>query len=290
MFRRLFLNIWRFNNQHRAITCSVVQGYKQAGGTKSSNFYKFGPFYALSLWGTKQAEGSEPSMTTKELLIAKADALNDQGDYKQIYSLLSGFKDKGDVEILWRLSRALYKMSQNASDVEAKKMVFEAFDIISTALRLQENHWAVHKWMAIILDAKSSCEGLQSRLNQLYNVKKHMMRAIELNPSDATTFYLLGNWCFQISELTWYQRKIASAIFGKPPTSSYEEALSFFDKAETVDPNFYSQNLLMLAKTYLKLQKKEEALKYLKKTSEFPAKTDEDQQAKQEALKLLNSM
>ena len=111
-----------------------------------------------------------------------------------------------------------------------------------------------------------------------------------MNPNDATTLYLLGNWCFQISDLTWYQRKLAAAIFGAPPTSTYEEALSYFEKAEALDPNFYSQNLLMLGKTYLKLNKKEEALKYLKLASEFTAKNDEDQQAKQDALKLLSKI
>lgn len=111
-----------------------------------------------------------------------------------------------------------------------------------------------------------------------------------MNPRDATTLYLIGNWCYQISDLTWYQRKIASAIFGQPPTSSFDEALTYFEKAENVDPNFYSINLLMIGKTYLKLNKKDEALKYLKMASEFSPKNDEDQQAKLEAQKLLNGI
>ena len=79
------------------------------------------------------------------------------------------------MEILWRLSRALYKMSEDANEEIAKEMIYEAFDTISTALTVQEEHWAAQKWMAVILDAKSSYEGLKSRLNQLYNVKKHMI-------------------------------------------------------------------------------------------------------------------
>ncbi|KOX67301.1 Regulator of microtubule dynamics protein 1, partial [Melipona quadrifasciata] len=56
-----------------------------------------------------------------------------------------------------------------------------------------------------------------------------------------------------------------------------------------IDPNFYSQNLLMLGKTYLKLNQKDQALKYLKRTVEYPAKNEDDRDAKQEAQKLLKN-
>ena len=101
---------------------------------------------------------------------------------------------------------------------------------------------------------------------------------------------MIGNWCYQVSDLAWYQRKIASAIFGEPPNSSFEEALHYFEKAENIDPNFYSHNLLMLGKTYLKLDRKEEGIKFLKLASEYLAKNDDDLQAKQEAIKILHNL
>ena len=248
-------------------------------------------FMAVGLWGlAKKKSESETGITTKEVVIAKADALFDQGKYKEIYDLLSHYRDSGDVEIVWRLSRALYKMAKTASEVEGKKMIYEAYDLMENALKLKEDHWAVHKWMSIILDSKCSYEGMKVQIRELYNVKNHMLRAIELNPMDATTMYMLGTWCYQVSDLAWYQRRIAAVIFGEPPTSSFEEALKYFENAEEVDPNFYSYNLLMLGKTYLKLNKKEEALKYLKMTVEYPAKNDDDQNAKQEAQKVLKNI
>lgn len=116
-----------------------------------------------------------------------------------------------------------------------------------------------------------------------------MQRAIELNPKEPTLMYMLGSWCYQIADLTWYQRKIASVIFAEPPSSSFEEALKYFENAEEIEPNFYSQNLLMLGKTHLKLNNKEKALKYLKMTVDYPAKNDDDRNAKQEAQKLLKN-
>lgn len=243
----------------------------------------------MGLWGLmKQKEEKETIVTTKEVILAKADALFDQGKYKEIYDLLSNYRDSGDVEILWRISRALYNMSKSASDIEGAKMVYEAYDLITSALNIKEDHWAVHKWLAILLDAKSNYEGMKSRIKELYNIKKHMLRAIELNPKDATTYYMLGNWCYQIADLAWYQRNIAKVVFGEPPTSSFEEASTYFEAAEKVEPNFYSHNLLMLGKTYLKLNRKEEALKYLKMAADYPARIDDDRDANQEAQKLLS--
>ncbi|XP_071867573.1 regulator of microtubule dynamics protein 1-like [Bombus fervidus] len=117
-----------------------------------------------------------------------------------------------------------------------------------------------------------------------------MLRAMELNAKEPPLMYMLGTWCYQVADLTWYQRKIASVIFGEPPSSSSEEALKYFETAEEIDPNFYSQNLLMLGKTYLKLNQKELSMKYLKIALEYPAKNEDDRDAKQEAQKLLKKL
>ncbi|XP_076378694.1 regulator of microtubule dynamics protein 1 isoform X2 [Megalopta genalis] len=244
----------------------------------------------MAIWALNKKKGENELVTTKEVLLGKADALFDQENYKGIYDLLTNYRDSGDVEILWRLSRALYKMSKTATDVQGKKMIYEAYDLINNALSIKEDHWAIHKWMSVILNSKCSYEGMKVQIRELYNIKTHMLRAIELNPTDATTMYMLGTWCYQVSDLAWYQRKVASVIFGEPPTSSFEEALKYFQNAEEVDPNFYSHNLLMLGKSFLKLNQKNEALKYLKMAAEYPAKNDDDHLAKQEAQKLLKDL
>ncbi|XP_014238948.1 regulator of microtubule dynamics protein 1-like [Trichogramma pretiosum] len=249
------------------------------------------PIYIAALWGISKKKDDDKSLTNKELLLAKADALFDQEEYHEIYKLLKGYKENRDVEILWRLSRTLYKMSKlEKQESEAKRLIYEAYDLINLALEIKEDHWAVHKWVAILLNDKTNYEGTKIKIKELNNIKQHMLRASELNPKDATTLYLLGNWCYQVTDLPWFQRKIVSTIFSEPPTSTFEEALQYFEKAEHVDPNFYGHNLLMLGKTYLKLNKKEDAMKYLKLASEYPAKNDDDQEAKQEAQKILNNL
>lgn len=45
-----------------------------------------------------------------------------------------------------------------------------------------------------------------------------------------------------------------------------------------MDPNFYSKNLLLLGKTYLKLHNRKLAAFWLGKARDYPAHTEEDRQ------------
>lgn len=50
-------------------------------------------FTAMALWGFKKIKGeNETIITTKEVLIAKADALYDQEQYQEIYKFLINYK------------------------------------------------------------------------------------------------------------------------------------------------------------------------------------------------------
>ncbi|XP_067005992.2 regulator of microtubule dynamics protein 1 isoform X1 [Anabrus simplex] len=236
-------------------------------------------------------EKKQQGQKVSRLLLDRADELYNANRYEETYNSLKEYQDTDDVEVLWRLSRALYSHSKQERDSKKKKeLVAESFRLIKHALSLEKDNWAVHKWYAVLLDANASHEGIKARISELTNVKHHLQKAAELNPTDATTLYMLGSWCYGIADMPWYQRKIASTLFATPPYSSYEEALSYFLKAEETDPNFYSLNLLMLGKSYMQLQNPERAKHYLKLASLYPAKTDEDFEATKEATELLKKI
>ena len=45
-----------------------------------------------------------------------------------------------------------------------------------------------------------------------------------------------------------------------------------------VEPNFYSKNLMMMGKAYLRLENKKLAMLYLTRACEFPIKTPDDRE------------
>ncbi|XP_065751314.1 regulator of microtubule dynamics protein 1 isoform X3 [Phocoena phocoena] len=194
-----------------------------------------------------------------EEILEQADYLYESGETEKLYQLLSQYKESEDAELLWRLARASRDIAQlsGTSEEEKKLLVYEALEYAKRALEKNESSFAAHK------------------------------KAIELNPKDATAIHLMGIWCYTFAEMPWYQRRIAEMLFATPPSSTYEEALGYFHRAEQVDPNFYSKNLLLLGKTYLKLHNKKLAAFWLTKAKDYAAHTEEDKQIQTEAAQLL---
>ncbi|XP_007238709.3 regulator of microtubule dynamics protein 1 isoform X1 [Astyanax mexicanus] len=225
-------------------------------------------------------------------VIERADYLYSCGETEKLYQLLLQYKDSDDAEFLWRLARASRDLAlvPNVAADQKKQLTYEAFDYAKKALEKNEACFAAHKWYAICLSDVGDYEGVKVKIGNSYIIKDHLERAIELNPKDATSIHILGYWCFAFAELPWYQRKVAAVIFASPPTATYEEALAYFLKAEDVDPNFYSKNLLMLGKTYMMLKDQDKALLWLHKARDYPAITEEDKQVHKEALDLLKKL
>lgn len=228
----------------------------------------------------------------KDEVLEQADCLYSCGDTEKLYHLLLQYKDSDDVEFLWRLARASrsYAVLPDMEASQKKQLIFDSLDFATKALENGEQCAAAHKWYAVCLNDVLEYHGTREKLAKSKVLKKHIETAIKLNPKDATSFYMLGVWCFSFAELTWIERRVATMIFSKPPDSNYEEALGFFLQAEEVDPGFYSKNLLMLGKTYLGLKDKEKALLWLNKAKDYPPRTAEDKQVHEEAVMILKKL
>ncbi|XP_062917849.1 regulator of microtubule dynamics protein 1 [Mobula hypostoma] len=229
---------------------------------------------------------------TVEEIIDQADYLYGTGEVTKLYHLLIEHKNSMNGELLWRLARASRDLAHlESTSVEKKQqLTYEALEFAKKALEINEQSFAAHKWYAICISDVGDYEGIKAKIANAYVIKAHFQKAIELNPKDATSIHLMGLWCFTFAEIPWIQQKIAAAFFATPPSSTYEEALQYFDKAEEAEPNFYSKNLLMLGKTCMKLKNKKLALLWLTKARDYPARNEEDKQVQKEAIELLKSL
>ncbi|XP_059182997.1 regulator of microtubule dynamics protein 1 [Centropristis striata] len=228
----------------------------------------------------------------KEEVLEQADYLYSCAETEKLYQLLLQHKDSDDAQFLWRLARASHDMSAlpNMRAEQKKQLTYEAFEYSKKALEKDDKCFAAHKWYAVCLSDVGEYEGVKVKIGNSLIIRDHLEKAVELNPKDATSYHILGYWCFAFAELPWYQRKVAAVIFASPPAATYEEALEFFLKAEEVDPNFYSKNLLMLGKTYIGMNDKGKALFYLTKARDYPAHTLEDKEVHKEAAELLKKL
>lgn len=113
----------------------------------------------------------------------------------------------------------MYKLSK-VDTKRKEELIREGFALVDAALKINDQDFAVHKWFAILLDAKGELDGIKARVSQLETVKQHMIKAVELNPDDPTSWHLLGNFAFGLADMPWYQRKVVSAIFASPPSGN----------------------------------------------------------------------
>jgi len=224
--------------------------------------------------------------------VAEADRLYAENKRKELHEYLLQFTTSDNHELLWRSVRAHRDRSVMAdvNEEEKKKLIFDGMEVAKRALEFGDNDYACHKWYGVMLSRTGDYLGTKIKINNAFVIKEHFQKAIELCPSDATSHYLIGMWCFNCANLAWYERKMATLVFGTPPSATYEEALTHFVKAEEMNPLFYSDNLNMIGLMNLKIGKKAEAKVAFSKLSNYDAKTDEDREKVKKAVEQLKSL
>jgi len=243
-------------------------------------------------WAAVGDEARDPRREGLENVLQRADNLYKERSFADAYALLASAPRTAPT--LWRQARLCKELADLAKETGAKErekeLLREGFDLAEAALGLDESNYACHKWYAIFVSVVSMFEGTKAAIQKSFVVKEHFEKAAQLNPSDATSHYLLGMWYFEVAGLSWATRKVAAAIFASPPTGTFEEALSHFDNAERTSPGFYVSNRLMLAKTHLQLKNREMAKSWLQKALELKRESPDDHRAAAEAEKLLASL
>ncbi|NXB77258.1 RMD2 protein, partial [Donacobius atricapilla] len=179
-----------------------------------------------------------------------------EDDKKEGFRLLLEKDDKYEncVDFLWRLARAYGDLFEMTTDAEEKRKYFSSI-----------RNWQSNKWQhlfAIMCGYMSQFESVQNKIRNGYLFKEHLDKAIELKPQDPFLYYLNGRWCYSVAQLSWLEKKVAAALFGTPPTSTVEEALQNFLKAEEMHPGYSKCNYVYLAKCYKDLGQRNNALKY----------------------------
>lgn len=214
-----------------------------------------------------------------------ADGMFDANQYTQLYTLLKTSLPRApdDAELNWRHARACKKLADEKSKSEQEPLLREGLAAAEHALKCAADSGAAHKWYAILLSEVGQFDGTTASIKNSFVVRDHFEKACALSPADATSRHLLGVWCFEVANLSWTMRKLASTLFAAPPESTFDEAVKHFDMAERMDPGFYPKNLLLLASAYHKLGQIDRAQHYLAKCKAAKARTPEDHETLRQA-------
>uniref|UniRef100_A0A7S4M1Y9 Regulator of microtubule dynamics protein 1 n=1 Tax=Prymnesium polylepis TaxID=72548 RepID=A0A7S4M1Y9_9EUKA len=232
--------------------------------------------------------GSALSMCLASDVTATADSLFESNQYGKLVDLLRDelSRKPEDVDVLWRLARALKKSADPLSKTEQEPLLREALALAERAIKADASRGPAHKWYAICLSQVGSFGSTSDKIKNSFVVRDHFEQAATLSPTDATSKHLLGLWCFEVAKLSWIEKKAAAALFASPPTATFEEAIDHLLAAEQTEPDFYPKNQLLLAQAYAKAGDKAEARTWLARCLAATPKTPEDEETIREASQL----
>ncbi|KAE9342057.1 hypothetical protein PF008_g10339 [Phytophthora fragariae] len=228
-----------------------------------------------------------------EAIIKRADDLFEQEQHTESREYLKAELPKypPSVEMLWRLARACnYLVDEKSNPDEKKALAFEGLAESEKAYALNSDSAASNKWMAIMTSTVGNFRDLKEKIAGAYVIRDHIQRAIELDPTDATSHNILGQWCLAFADMTWIEKRAAAALFGTPPTATYEEAVQHFHAAEEISPGFWKKNVFLLAQTYMKMKRTKEAANWVLKAKAVPVKTKEDEEVAQDIAALMKQL
>jgi len=211
-------------------------------------------------------------------------------DRRNAYELIKQYypENQSNYVYLWRLSKATYLYGRILMDIDEpkrKELCFEAKDHAFAALALNADDADVHKWCALTIGTLTDFVSLNQRLKDGWTFKIHIDKAIELRPKDAILRHLSGRWLYEVACLSWWERKIANAIFSNVPASTYDEALEAFLEADRLKPN-WKENELYIALCHHNKGEKKAAKQYLQKARDAISESVDDVSAEKEIEKL----
>ncbi len=231
------------------------------------------------------------SQVEKNDFFVKIDHLNDLKDYSNALKLLKEQKSNysENEQYLWRLSRAYFTIGDQNQDSEQiqKDNYYPGLKLAEKCLKINPNLAEGHQYYAILIGKIGELEGTKQKIINSYEVKKHALKAIELDPENDSNYHVMGRWNYALSELSWIEKKVAGMIYSKLPEASFEEGVKFFQQAHKLKPNEL-RHILWLGKSLEKTGKKDEAKKMWKKGLLIDATSDSDKNFKNQIKKALN--
>ncbi|VDK31640.1 unnamed protein product [Taenia asiatica] len=203
-------------------------------------------------------------------LIAEIDALNDKDEFQEVYDKLKrpdGNYNDMDLELMWRLARAcrFLVLNKGSKDKKAKEAWIEEGV----------------KWYGVMLNVKSQDEGIKNKIKLGYEIREYFDKGHEADPNNFMPLHCLGSWCFEVASLGMVERAFASTFFGKPPESTFEEALKFYLEADKLRPD-RPYTVCRIAQCYARLKNKEKAKEWAKKAIKLHAQDPEVEELQRE--------
>jgi Tfp pilus assembly protein PilF len=240
-------------------------------------------FFALVILGSMTAD-AQPAADA----LAAIDAMRDQGAYSEAVIRLEQMQGShpGNAEVLWRLARTRVDIGEQRASLDEQATHYRAaIEDARRAVEVDPNNAEAHLALAIASGRVGLISPTRQKIELSRDVKEHVDRAIELDPSSGTSYHVRGRWHYEVASLGFVERTVVRVVYGGLPQASYEQAAADFRRSIEAEDTVLDR--LELGRTYLKLGDRVRARAELERAVGMPTTDPKDPTHQQEARELL---
>jgi regulator of microtubule dynamics protein 3 len=224
---------------------------------------------------------------------------------KEANQLYSQFKDREALEkfqmvLLQQPSHyeALYKTSllntriglRYADETEKLEYLSAAKGYAEMALATYEEGADSHYAFALAVHNLSIVSGAKERILNIRLVKRHLEKALRLNPQHAGAWQLLGRWHYKVANFNFLEKGAAEMLIGGVPRgASNQKAIEAIQNSITCNPQNIS-GYYDLAVIYRDMKLKEQSVAMLQDAMTLKLVTSEDLEISRRCKAMLISM
>jgi tetratricopeptide (TPR) repeat protein len=174
-----------------------------------------------------------------------------------IYDSLARIRPE-DPGVRWRLARAHVFVGDVSRGEEKKQAYLTAERHAREAMRLDSSLAESNTWLAAALGNTAMYEGSKKKVALANEIKRLLMKSLELNPRDDIAWSILGTFYYALGNVSWLERTLANLLLGSLPEGGFEEAEGALREALEIAPNVI-RHRFELGMVYTKMDREAEA-------------------------------
>jgi tetratricopeptide (TPR) repeat protein len=240
------------------VLCGLTAAFAVAQ-TADEQLKKGDEFYAQH----KDAEAHEAYLAA-----AQADPMNYEAAWKACRSMI----DMGD----------LTDIKAKGGEEKQKKFYKDSEAYARKAVALNPSDTWGHFYLSAAMGKYALMLGKKDQIAMSREIKTAIEKAIELDAANDLAYHALGRWHRRIAEIGGATRLFGSILYGKIPKGSFEESEQALKKATELKPDYLNHHI-ELARTYMAMDKYNDAVSEYQKAIDMPASTSKDPDYKKEA-------
>jgi tetratricopeptide (TPR) repeat protein len=231
-----------------------------------------------------------PDSTALDSALVQVDDLRREGQFRDALARINTLREThGDeVELLWRASLTRVDLGKVSDGAVTEQHYQEALKLAEAALTVDDSDPHAHLAKAVAEGRIALDAGTKERVQRSRKVKEHADRALELDSTLAAAYHVRGRWNREVSDLNFIERTIVKTVYGGLPEASFEQAVRDFQQAIALENVRFHH--LELGKTYLKMDREDDARAQFRTVLERPQKEYFGDRYRQEAEALLDDL